>query len=196
MKKTIFTSIWLSATLFVCTNLHCQTVDVPKLDMTDRIVNNDFDNDYEGWTIDAPGQKISTAEKADGLIPGGQNHLQLWVGSGGINGKVYQQISNLPNGIYTVTAIIVPSFEGSISLYANETKSPLTSGDNKMYQATTIVSDGILEIGVELSTTGSTLIDMDDFRLYFSSDDEAEIIEMLKNQVQNIIDETQSFIDE
>lgn len=166
------------------------------IDMTEKVANGGFDDQYEGWTIDAPGQKISTAEKADGLIPGGQNHLQLWVGSGGINGKVYQQISNLPNGIYTVTAIIVPSFEGSISLYANETKSPLTSGDNKMYQATTIVSDGILEIGVELSTTGSTLIDMDDFRLYFSSDDEAEIIEMLKNQVQNIIDETQSFIDE
>lgn len=178
-------------------NLYSQDDSSLGIDMTEKIVNGGFDDQYEGWTIDAPGQKISTTEKAGGLIPGGQNHLQLWVGSGGINGKVYQQLSNLPNGIYTVTAIIVSSnFEGTISLYANETKSPITPGDNKKYQATTIVSDGIMEIGIELATTGSPTIDMDDFRLYFSSDDETEIIEMLKNNLQSMIDETQSLIDE
>ena len=178
-------------------NLYSQDDSSLGIDMTEKIVNGGFDDQYEGWTIDAPGQKISTTEKAGGLIPGGQNHLQLWVGSGGINGKVYQQLSNLPNGIYTVTAIIVSSnFEGTISLYANEAKSPITPGDNKKYQATTIVSDGIMEIGIELATTGSPTIDMDDFRLYFSSDDETEIIEMLKNNLQSMIDETQSFIDE
>lgn len=178
-------------------NLYSQDDSSLGIDMTEKIVNGGFDDQYEGWTIDAPGQKISTTEKAGGLIPGGQNHLQLWVGSGGINGKVYQQLSNLPNGIYTVTAIIVSSnFEGTISLYANEAKSPITPGDNKKYQATTIVSDGIMEIGIELATTGSPTIDMDDFRLYFSSDDETEIIEMLKNNLQSMIDETQSLIDE
>lgn len=178
-------------------NLYSQDDSSLGIDMTEKIVNGGFDDQYEGWTIDAPGQKISTTEKAGGLIPGGQNHLQLWVGSGGINGKVYQQLSNLPNGIYTVTAIIVSSnFEGTISLYANEAKSPITPGDNKKYQATTIVSDGVMEIGIELATTGSPTIDMDDFRLYFSSDDETEIIEMLKNNLQSMIDETQSLIDE
>lgn len=166
------------------------------VDITEKIVNSGFENQYDGWIIDAPGKKISTTEKANGLILGGQNHLQLWVGSGGINGKVYQQICDLPNGIYTVTAIIVSSkFEGTVSLYANESKTPITPEDNKKYQATTIVSDGTIEIGIELSTQGSPTIDMDDFRLYFNSDDEEEIIEVLKNKLQSMIDETQLLID-
>lgn len=168
MKKTIFASIWLSATLSVCTELHCQTVDMPMLDMTDRIVNNDFENDYEGWTIDAPGQKISTTEKADGLISGGQKHLQLWVGSGGINGKVYQKLSGLPEGKYILTAIIAPSFSGNVSLYAGNDETPIQSGSSKVYDIAGETHDGSMEIGIKLSTSGSPTIDMDDFRLYYT----------------------------
>ena len=59
-------------------NLYSQDDVSMGIDMTEKVANGGFDDQYEGWTIDAPGQKISTAEKADGLIPGGQNHLQLW----------------------------------------------------------------------------------------------------------------------
>lgn len=45
--------------------------------------------------------KISTSGKGGGIIPEGQNHWQLWKGSGGMDGKAYQAVTGLPNGKYS-----------------------------------------------------------------------------------------------
>ena len=137
-------------------------------DMTDRLVNPSFDDGTGGWTFDGiSAYKISTGEKAGGLIPGGQNHLQLWTGSGGIKGKVYQEISGLPNGKYSLSAAFSSSFAGTTYLYANDEKTEVISGDNKYYEVVGVVFNGSIEVGIEVATTGSPTIDFDDFTLSF-----------------------------
>ncbi len=141
------------------------------IDMTERISNPTFSSNTTDWNITASGSKISTTEKGNGLIPGNQNHLQFWVGSGGIKGNLSQNISDLPNGKYMVKAAIVPSFNGTVFLYANTGKTAVVSGTNKIYEATGIVFDGLLELGLEIQTTGSSTVEIDDFKLYFQGTD-------------------------
>ena len=152
-------------------------------DMTPKIQNPDFANGSAGWTITAEGSKISTTAKADGLIVGSQNHLQFWVGSGGVNGKLYQTLTDMPNGKYTLSAVVVPSFSGSVSLFAGEDKSNVLSGTNKAYSVTGVATDGTLEIGMEFATSGSSTIDIDDFTLTYSGADKESFATALKRKM-------------
>ncbi len=156
---------YLSGAAYAPGNLSFENGDY--IDMTGRITNPGFDNNTTGWTLEANGSKISTAEKAGGLIPAGQNHLQFWVGSGGVTGKMYQTLTGLPNGKYTVKAAIAPAFSGTASLYANSGKTAVVSGTSKQYEVHGIVFDGTLEMGLEMATSGSPTIDIDDFKLFY-----------------------------
>lgn len=92
--------------------------------------------------------KISTGEKG-GVIKGGQNHLQLWKGSGGIDGRFYQEVKDLPNGKYTVRAAISSSFNGTVKLYMNDSEKNLSAGGTWV-EVTGVVFDGNLELGLDL----------------------------------------------
>lgn len=153
------------------------------IDMTEKIINPGFSNNTEGWTITASGSKISTTEKGGGLIPGSQNHLQFWVGSGGTNGKLSQVLTGLPNGKHTVKASIASSFSGDVYLYANTGKTKVTSGNNRVYEATGIVFDGTLEIGLEIATSGSPTIDVDDFVLHYLGIDQDGYLQILQSKL-------------
>lgn len=94
------------------------------MEMTDYLVNAGFSdgtfagNAPVGWTLSFSAQsKISTGEKGGGIIPGGQNHWQLWTGSGGMDGKASQAVSGLPNGKYSVKAAVSSSFNGKVQLF-------------------------------------------------------------------------------
>lgn len=161
------------------------------IDMTERIANHGFDDNTNGWTITAGGSKISTAAKANDLIPGSQNHLQFWIGSGGVNGKICQIINGIPNGTYKVKVTVVASFNGSVCLYVNEGKVDVVSGINKVYEATGVVFDGTVEIGLEMKTTGSPTIDVDDFCLSFLGIDKegySQVLQNKKNEVLGIVE--------
>ncbi len=153
------------------------------IDMTENIVNNGFSSGTDGWTITAAGSKISTTEKAGGLIAGSQNHLQFWVGSGGTHGTLSQTLTELPNGRYTLKATIVPSFSGSVSLFANMGRTDVKSGSNKVYETGGVVFDGTLEIGIDMETSGSPTIDIDDFKLYYHGIDEESTRETLLSKI-------------
>ncbi len=177
----VASAVYLSGTAYAPENLSFENGD--HIDMTGRMVNPGFDNNTTGWTIDANGSKISTGEKGAGLIPGNQNHLQFWVGSGGIKGTMYQRITNLPNGKYTVKAAVIPSFSGTVSLYANTGKAAIASGNGKYYETTGIVFDGSLETGLEINTSGSPTIDLDDFRLYYLGMDGDGYLQVLNAKI-------------
>ena len=153
------------------------------IDMTEDIANKGFDNGTDGWTITAAGSKISTAEKAGGLIAGSQNHLQFWVGSGGTHGTLSQSLTELPNGRYTLKAAIVSSFSGNVSLFANMGRTDVKSGSNKVYATEGVVFDGTLEIGIDMETSGSPTIDIDEFRLYYHGIDEESTRETLLSKI-------------
>lgn len=87
------------------------------------MVNADFSNGTitnkapEGWTLSLSTSgvqsKISTEEKANGVIAGGQNHWQLWQASGALKGRAYQTTDRLPLGRYKLMAALATSFSGS-----------------------------------------------------------------------------------
>lgn len=154
-------------------------------DVTSKVVNPEFDNATltngapAGWvqTAGASTSKISVAAKGDGsVIVDGQNHWQLWHGSG-LTGKASQTLVNLPNGKYTVRAGLFASFGGTVSLYANEGSTAVTSNNSAYYEATGTVYDGTLEIGLDLATSGGqTTIEFDHITLrYYGGDLEGYI---------------------
>ena len=160
------------------------------MDMTGRLVNPSFDEGTNGWALTADGVqvKISTGEKG-GVIKGGQNHLQLWKGSGGIDGRFYQEVKDLPNGKYTVRAAISSSFNGTVKLYMNDSEKNLSAGGTWV-EVTGVVFDGNLELGLDLATSGSPTIDMDDFTLSFHGADKESYMAVLTRQMKQAVADT------
>lgn len=152
------------------------------IDMSNTIVNPGFDNSLTGWTTTS-GSKISTTAKGSGLITGSQNHAQIWVSSGGVSGNFYQNISGLPNGEYTVSAAIAPSFSGSVKLFANTGTTSITSGNNTYYEAKGVVFDGTLSLGLQLAATGSPTIDFDSFSLKYTGVNAESFLQVLTAKI-------------
>ena len=140
------------------------------IDMTSSITNPNFDNNTNGWTLDAKvtQSKISTGEKGNGMIAAGQNHWQLWQDGSALKGRAYQTVTNIPNGRYALSAIVCTTdFGGSINLYANSGTQAVASNSGNTYTATGIVVDGKLEMGLEFATTGGVTVDFDTFTLKY-----------------------------
>ena len=151
--------------------------------VTDQyIVNAGFDdgtfvnNAPKGWTLDVYSSlktnKISTCAKGDGLIPANQNHWQLYQWSGAIKGKAYQKATGLPKATYKLTVAVSSSFSGTVNLYLNDKKTAIVSGLPKVYEVEAEVTDGAIELGLQLDANGSNqTIDFDSFNLYKMSDE-------------------------
>ena len=180
-----------------------QSMTLPEgttIDMTASIVNPNFDDATmsggapAGWTLDAKAtqSKISTAEKWGGVISGGQNHWQIWQDGAALTGRAYQTLTNLPNGRYQLSAMVVAtSFGGSIALYANYGKTSIASNAGKTYTTTGVVFDGTLELGLNLATTGGVTLDFDTFTLqYLGMDAEGyrEVLALKINEAKTILD--------
>ena len=167
---------------------HAQT------NVTSSFLNNaGFDNGAmvnnapEGWTLSLSTSgvqsKISTAEKGNGVIAGGQNHWQLWMASDILAGRAHQTIDRLPLGRYKLSAAITPSFEGDMKLYLGTDSTNITSGENKVYEVETLVSsENDIDLGVYIKTTKGILVDIDDFTLYryeLTVEDATKIVDCL-----------------
>ncbi len=174
-----FLAICISGTL-----LYAQVpADEDCADVTSKVVNPEFDSDAantgsssfvpKGWTktFSPATSKMSVAAKGDGVvIVEGQNHWQIWNGSA-VAGKVSQTISNLPNGQYTVRAGLFASFGGTVTLYANEGKTNVVNNASAYYEATGTVHNGMLEIGLDIATTGQTTLEFDHITLQYCGSD-------------------------
>lgn len=147
-------------------------------DVTNQfIVNAGFDdNTYvgnapKGWTLETSSSlktnKISTGEKGGGVIAGGQNHWQLYQWNGAIKGKAYQKATGLPSGTYKLTVAVSATFNGSLYLYLNNSKTAIISNQPKVYEVEAEVTDGSIEFGLDIDVaSGDQTIDFDSFQLY------------------------------
>ena len=138
------------------------------------ILNADFDADGNSkiskkvptnWTFTGSvnGSAISVTAKGDNSeIAGNQPHWQLWTGAG----EMSQTVKGLPAGKYTVVATIVATGVTSSYLFANNSKTSITSlaGDYKV--STQIGEEGVLKLGINKTESGSD-IEVDNFRLYY-----------------------------
>lgn len=140
------------------------------------VVNPEFNNSYMvdgapyGWTntTHASTSKISVEAKGDGtVIKGNENHWQLWHG-GGLDGKIMQVVTGLPEGRYRLSAGLVCSFGGgSIRLFAGDAEVPVRNGASAFYEVEAEVNgDGSLPIGLDIKTDGGqTTIEFDHVKL-------------------------------
>ena len=156
------------------------TTAAAQTDVTDQyIVNAGFDNSTyvgsapTGWTLEVSSSlktnKISTGEKGGGIIAANQNHWQLYQWQGAIKGKAYQKATGLPSGTYKLTVAMAPKFSGTVSLYLNDQKTAIVSGESKVYEVQAEVGeDGKIEFGLEMDANGyDQTLDFDSFKLYY-----------------------------
>lgn len=144
-----------------------------------HLVNPSFDNDYTGWTVSYEGTanpKISTVVKpqdsSSPLIAGGQPHLQVW----GIDatGYIAQSIESLPDGKYDIGVTVCSAGDVSITLFAGDGETPITSDGR--YTVSPTVVDGRLRLGLSFSGKAGAIIDVDDFALSKSDVTEVHLV--------------------
>ena len=159
MKKRIFL-LWV--VLVGCLCASAQT------DYTSRITNPSFEQDAEGWThkgMSAQGNNVFS-------IKDGNIYMEKWTGRGGAvgNGKLSQELSNLPPGNYELTAAAqniqedYPSTEQKGAwIFAGETKTQVTVRGR--YNVRFNYVSGSVPIGFEAVDASGNWIAVDDFRL-------------------------------
>ena len=138
------------------------------LDMTGRITNPNFDSNLDGWT---PGNFE---------IQSGNEHYsgkfaQMWAGSGNLSsGNLNQTITNLPAGIYRLTAKswaditchLYASISGVKQEISYQTAEAADRNLTFVVAATGDVAIGIYHDG-KTGVTGSTWVSCDEFRLTY-----------------------------
>ena len=122
-----------------------------------------------GWTntTHASTSKISVEAKGDGtVIKGNENHWQLWHG-GGLEGKIMQVVTGLPEGRYRLSAGLVCSFGGGSIRLLPGMRSAVRNGASAFYEVEAEVNgDGSLPIGLDIKTDGGqTTIEFDHVKL-------------------------------
>lgn len=173
-------------------------------DLTDKyLVNPYFDDGTftasapRGWQLNLSTSgcqsKISTGEKGGGAISGGQNHWQLWQQHGSMKGKAYQLVENIPIGRYKLSAVIVPSVNGELSLYLNNSSETINPDSAATYTVEGLVYDNSLELGIDVNAINGATIDVDSFKLYkvdLREGDYAAILSLMKQKCESDIADT------
>ncbi len=151
------------------------------INMTRYLVNPTFDGTLEGWTDE---MGLSTfelgtwAEMIDGTAYEGTNYLNMWNGTA-TTGRVLQQATGLPNGVYGVTIAAHSDAEGGY-IFAGDVETPILKGyvsdtqKGQDYTVVTLVTNGTLELGYRSKHTGSFWSTMDNARLmYYGAGEDA-----------------------
>jgi len=138
------------------------------VDITSLIVNPSFEtNATAGWT-NVGGFVAQTNTSFP--LKAGNTYVERWKASGNWTGlKLSQVISDLPNGIYRVSAAALNHADniGGAFVYANAERAEVFGNQDKTLLVT--VTDNKLEIGYEV-VNGGNYVGVDNFRLSYISD--------------------------
>ncbi len=164
------------------------------LNMTSFIPNADMESGSASPWIDDTNISDFHTQSVDGhftLLTG--NFLQTWNGTDdaatGKTGRVYQIVSGLPNGVYTLSAAYTEMWEGQeedlvietgtgIHLYGNAQQTELTIDKESYFGFPTtggrtatvnnvLVTDGTLEVGVRYEAAHMTVSALDNVTLSY-----------------------------
>jgi hypothetical protein len=181
------------------------------LTITGLIINPTFDTGNDGWTTTtgARNNGIARNQEGDFTVPFWEN----WNPSP-FTGKMYQTISGLPAGRYTLEAAVYTQTQSAdehewLYLYANENKTPVTALDSPVfYSVSGYVSAGTLEIGIELTEAITQWVGVDNFSLIYHGFDLENATAYLQEQIilaalysdevmnADVLEELQAAIDE
>jgi hypothetical protein len=158
-------------------------------DVTYRIVNPSFEDNQSdrqpsipGWTKSIAGDdNFSTRSNTVNATTfptfekDGNVYAQYWYATALPDHQLSQIISDLPNGRYTLTAMVgVQLYESEsivgVSLFAGENQTIVTDTDKggKDVVVNAVVTDGTLTIGYKVENSNAKFIIIDNFRLTYN----------------------------
>ena len=144
----------------------------------------------DGWTNEINASTWNTQSWIDDSWNGFEGTtLNIW--SASLNGKAYQKIENIPNGIYVVSlAAYSEKMNGYI--YANDNNTVVTgAAPGNTYTVTTNVTDGTIEFGFGQDETGTNWVALDNSSLNFYGSG----VEAYRFWLQNLLEDAPSFDD-
>ena len=187
MKKTLLTNILIFISL--CTQASSQQApEENPIDRTSYIVNPSFEDNTNGWASEL----LATQTNAEFKRKAGNVYLEKWTGSGAVgDGYAKQTITNLPLGVYQLTAGAQNYTQSSTSkkntgayIFAGDEKETIYTPNDYTVTFTNITGD--VEIGFIANKASGNWIAVDNFRLYQIGELSTE--DMLA-EVEKIIDE-------
>lgn len=138
---------------------------------TGFVVNGTFTDNVSGWTCTGgfQNQGLASNQQGDFTVPFFEN----WNGSAKAN-KMYQTITNVPNGTYKlkIAAFVNTLDENSQYVFANSDKTYLTTTAPTFYEVWTVVTGNTIEIGLEQTSAKANWMGIDNVSLtYYGAGD-------------------------
>jgi hypothetical protein len=137
------------------------------MDVTEKIANPTFDSNKDGWTSTTGAQNNTVTDNKQGDFTG--NFWENWNGSA-YSGKMYQAVSNLDNGKYILRAAVFTSTQADhdwLYLYAGDYRTAVQTTDPTFHSVGAFVTNGELEIGLDITEAVTTWVGLDNFSLYY-----------------------------
>ena len=147
---------------------------------TNFVVNGTFDTEgvIAPWKSTTGAQNQKTANNQHGAF-GVENSFffENW-NSDPFTGKMYQEIEDIPNGLYTLKiCAFVNNFDATAQyVYANTDQTPLTTGTPTAYEVQTNVTTNTIEIGLEQIVAVANWMGVDNVSLIYKGDGTATSI--------------------
>lgn len=133
-------------------------------DFTHLVLNPNMDYS-KGWISTTSSWSNTLAYNQTGDFS--ETFWENWDG-GNFAGKVYQVVTGLPNGEYTLKAAAFAEQEGAgFYLYANDKKTPANTKVPTFQTVNFTVLDGTAEIGIVAEQATNQWIGLDNVRLYY-----------------------------
>lgn len=136
-------------------------------DITELIVNNSFENGFDGWT----NAGNMATQKNESIVKDGSQYAEFWQPNG--TKGVEQTIKDLPAGLYKLTVHARTRGTSNAYIYINDVKTNLDIDDSEKDYEVTAMLDANSEIKIGLRAIGSgasgSWIACDNFRLAYVS---------------------------
>ncbi|MBQ9665878.1 MAG: hypothetical protein IJV33_05360 [Bacteroidaceae bacterium] len=152
--------------------LNIATVENPVEVLAPLGIATDFnDSDFTGWTstTGASNKQASNGNNAKDYNVTG-NHYENWNWDAFSIGKVSATATGLPTGVYHLNTLAYTTSVGGTFLYAGEIQKLVTATKIDVEQPMdiyAIVTDGTLEIGLDVQQKGTNWIGLDNVGLYY-----------------------------
>lgn len=110
--------------------------------------------------------------------------LEAWNGDA-FSGKQYVPITGLPNGVYEFTLSAATNGGNGCYVYAGNSRVEVTSGDMTSYTVYAQVTDGTLEVGLDMPKTIQNWVGIDDAKLVYLGNSVASYAYWMNNVIEN-----------
>ena len=137
---------------------------------TDFVTNGSFDNGTTGWSYTTGAQNHgTTTNKGDKVVYLAFENWNATLAAG----KMYQTISNIPNGTYMLDITAWARDNSGKQVYLNDNTVALSGNDDEAnnYRIIAYISDNTAEVGLEATTAVGDWMGIDNVQLtYWSAD--------------------------